>query len=430
MKSGSQIDHSAMRVLVVTEHASDRFGGEASLPLHIFRKLRARGIEAWMITHARTRDELQIAIPDQLDRVHFVPDTWINKLTYRLGKFLPAQIAYFSTGYVSRLSSQITTRRLARKMVGEQGVTIVHQPIPVSPREPSLLHDLGAPMVMGPLNGGMSFPPGFSTGNGRLGALSGVIAAARYASGALHQLMPGKLRAETLLVANERTRLALPQGCRGKVITLIENGVDLTVWSPPERTTRTAEQGPARFVFIGRLVDWKAVNLLLEAFARSFNDGSASLTIVGDGPMRNAWQEQARALGLDKSVRFTGWLSQKQASAILADSDVLVLPSLYEAGGAVVLEAMASGLPVIATNWGGPRDYLDESCGILVDPRDHDSFIAGLTAAMQRLAGDAALRQSMGRAAAEKVSNGTLNWDRKIERLLEIYEQTVQSAKR
>ena len=63
------------RVVVVAESASAVFGGEAILPLHIFRKLRARGIEAWLVVHSRTRDELVRLMPTEVGRMRFIPDT-------------------------------------------------------------------------------------------------------------------------------------------------------------------------------------------------------------------------------------------------------------------------------------------------------------------------------------------------------------------
>ena len=74
---------------------------------------------------------------------------------------------------------------------------------------------------------------------------------------------------------------------------------------------------------------------------------------------------------------------------------------------------------------GGPADYLDESCGFLVAPSTREAFVAGLADAMIRLARSPELRASMGRAALEKVSVGTFNWDHKIDRILEIYAETI-----
>ncbi len=83
------------------------------------------------------------------------------------------------------------------------------------------------------------------------------------------------------------------------------------------------------------------------------------------------------------------------------------------------------GLPVIATNWGGPADYLDASCGILVDPANRDSFITGLARAMQALALDPVLRRTLGDAGRAKVMR-EYDWERKVDRNLEIYDRVVQ----
>src|SRR5205823_14341259 len=125
---------------------------------------------------------------------------------------------------------------------------------------------------------------------------------------------------------------------------------------------------------------------------------TATLQIMGSGVMRQPLEAQATAAGLNGSVTFRGWVSQPECAKILGSADVFVLPSLYECGGAVVLEAMALGLPVIATDWGGPADYLDSSCGILVDPASPEAFAQGLADAMLRLGRDESLRRSMGAA--------------------------------
>ena len=149
------------RVLIVAEHASARFGGEAALPLHYFRVLRRRGVPVWLITHARTRDELSAAVRRR-PRIHYIEDTWLHRAMWRLGRRLPAAIAYFTTGFVSRLSTQLEQRRLVRRLVERERIDVVHQPMPVSPREPSTAATASACRCMiGPMNGGMDYPPAF-----------------------------------------------------------------------------------------------------------------------------------------------------------------------------------------------------------------------------------------------------------------------------
>ena len=414
-----------LRVLIVAEHASARFGGEAALPMHYFRVLLGRSLPVWLITHARVRAELVAAYPNDQHRIRYVEDTPLHRGLWRLGEPLPARLSYITTGFLSRVMTQWRQRSLARRLVREEQIDVVHQPMPVSPKEPSLMYGLGAPVVIGPLNGGMNYPAAFQQQGVRW--VGGIANAARLLSGLLNRAMPGKPRAAVVVVANERTRDALPPGLSGRVVIVPENGVDLGLWQRPDRAT--VESRPARFVFMGRLVDWKAVDLLIEAFALARKRTPMSLTIIGDGPERAACRAQAGALGLSAlqsgepgGVWFAGWRAQAECAAMLREHDALVLPSLWECGGAVVLEAMACGLPVIATAWGGPLDYLDADCGVLVEPSGRAALITGLAEALVRLAADPAERQRLGAAGRQRVERD-FDWERKVDTMLSIYRE-------
>ena len=411
---------SSPRVLIVAEHASAKFGGEAILPLHYFRRLRARGVEAWLIVHARTQAELSALLPQEADRIIYIPDTWAHRLLYTLSKPFPRVIQLYTFEFVMGLLTQILARRIARRLVREQRIDVVHQPIPVSPKLSSILHKLGAPVVIGPMNGGMTYPEAFRRLEGP--AVRLFLRVGRWSAQLVNRLMPGKLRAELLLVANERTRVALPAGVRGRVVELVENGVDLTLWQPAQSSEHT---GPVRFVFAGRLVDWKAVDLLLAAFARLTTP--ATLAVIGSGPEQPRLEEQAKTLGVAERITFHGWQAQPDAAKLLQAADAFVLPSLFECGGAVVLEAMATGLPVIATDWGGPADYLDPSCGILIPPTGREEFIVGLTEAMAKLAAAPELRRQLGAAGRAKAVQ-LYDWERKIDRILELYREVAPGA--
>ena len=97
-------------------------------------------------------------------------------------------------------------------------------------------------------------------------------------------------------------------------------------------------------------------------------------------------------------MTFAGFLSQGECAERLAASHALILNSLWECGGAVVLEAMAMQLPVIASDWGGPADYLDETCGILVTPTPRHDFATRLADAIITLSKDQKLCQRIGEA--------------------------------
>jgi glycosyltransferase involved in cell wall biosynthesis len=411
-----------MRICIVAEHASKRFGGEAFLPVHYFHLLRSRGIESWLVVHSRTRSEIAELFPQDIDRILFVPDLWIHRLVSNLSRFVPRRLSVATFGLLNQLITQFCQRSIVRRLIRNQSIDVIHQPIPISARFPSALFGLGVPVVMGPLNGGMEYPPAFRRNESWTSRAA--IAFLRLFVNVANTLLPGKKHADVLLVANERTRRALPSGIRGRVIELDENGIDVGVW-------QTASGGPDRttplFVFVGRLVDWKALDIAIRALARV---PSAELEVVGDGPMLETWKSLAGELGVKDRVCFIGRLSQPEYAARLRACIALVLPSLYESGGAVVLEAMATGKPVIATRWGGPADYLDKSCGILVEPESYKALVDGFAEGMQKLIDSPELAKSMGDAGRQRAVRD-FDWQRRIDRVIGIYgELTVKSDSR
>ena len=219
-----------LSVIIVSEHASARFGGEAILPLHYFQFLRKRGIDAWLVVHERTKSELANTIDqhDQ-DRVIYTKDTLLHIALWRIGRPLPDRIRCAITGAPMHLATQYMQRKIIRDLVKTNGINVVHEPTPVSPRQPSLIYSVGAPVIIGPMNGGMAFPPAFKGMESQ--AVRSVTWAGRKLAGMINILIPGKRQASLLLVANDRTENSLPACVNAPVKHMVENGVDLTLWN-------------------------------------------------------------------------------------------------------------------------------------------------------------------------------------------------------
>jgi glycosyltransferase involved in cell wall biosynthesis len=403
----------ALRVCIVAENASFRFGGEASLPLHYFSRLRARGVEAWLIIHDRTRPELEGLFPGEQDRIQYMPDKWYHKLIFQLSRHPSRRFSEATFGTLLVLINRRIQRNMVQRLIQDQQINIVHQPVPVSPKAPSFIFGLGVPVVIGPMNGGMDYPAAFRSAESLFTRLA--VALGRSSANLVNNIIAGKKHATLLLIANQRTRLALPACARGQIIEIPENGVDLSIWSFPDRPVPPAN--PARFLFVGRLVEWKRLDFVLRALAQI---PGAQLEVIGDGPRRRAWSSLAVSLGIADRVHWLGWLPQLECARILHGATALLLPSIYESGGAVVLEAMACGIPVVATAWGGPADYLDSNCGILVDPSSPASITEGFVVAMRRLIADPALGRHFGAAGRKRVEE-LFDWNHKIDRILELY---------
>jgi glycogen synthase len=139
-------------------------------------------------------------------------------------------------------------------------------------------------------------------------------------------------------------------------------------------------------LYVGRLTKAKSVDVLVDAM-RELPD--ERLTIVGDGAERNALERQARGLG---NVSFAGMIDYRKVPQYLEQAKVLVLPSRQEGQPNVVMEAMARGLPVVATAIGGVPDLIaDGRNGLLTEPGDS----AAIARAIRRISSDAALRAQL-----------------------------------
>ncbi len=182
-----------------------------------------------------------------------------------------------------------------------------------------------------------------------------------------------------------------------------------------------------RIGMVGRLAPWKGQHVFLDAFAEAFRKGPERSVIVG-APLfgEDAYQARLRrsveVLGLDGRVVFTGF--SEDVWSVLADLDVLVHASVIpEPFGQVIVEAMAAGLPIIATNAGGPAEIIRDGVdGLLYPPGDS----AALAARLRTLAGDAALRARLGAAARETARSFTP--DTAAAGVMEVYDRVLGRA--
>jgi glycosyltransferase involved in cell wall biosynthesis len=244
----------------------------------------------------------------------------------------------------------------------------------------------------------------------------------------MHRIFPGKLQADAIVVANTRTENALPKGVRGKIYHVAESGVDLDIWKPNLQKQRV-ENSPIRFVYSGRFVDWKGIRYLVDAFVRMPKNMLARLDLIGAGELFEEVKAQVKAAGIESQVVFHGWVTREQSAAIIRECDVFVMPSIRECGGTAILEAMAIGLPVIVTNWCGPAQYVTPDCGILVSPDSHEAFVQGFADAMTTLTNSEELRAYMGNNGKRRVLTEYFDWNSKAERMIELFEETIEARK-
>jgi glycosyltransferase involved in cell wall biosynthesis len=171
---------------------------------------------------------------------------------------------------------------------------------------------------------------------------------------------------------------------------VVPNMVDTDFFTLPPRPRPST---PFTFLSVGNLVESKRVDLLIRAFARLFSRKSdIRLVIVGSGPREPFLRELARSVAAPAQVEFTGPLSREEVRARMWSSNALVLPSAFETFGVVLIEALATGLPVIATRCGGPEEILTGGVGLLIDSDQESQLSTALKQVMSRSNDETILR--------------------------------------
>jgi Glycosyltransferase len=184
-------------------------------------------------------------------------------------------------------------------------------------------------------------------------------------------------------------------------IPIIPNGVDLELYKTGERTW-----SPPLLLSVGRIVHQKGLDLVMHALG-GLKDLDWKWQIAGDGPQMQALQSLAQELGIDDRVFFLGWQSREQIIESYRRANVFLFPSRHEGMPNAILEAMASGLPVIATCIAGNEELVIEGqTGYLVPSED----IEALQDALKKMLTDSALRQQMGDASRRRVEEN-YSWE-------------------
>jgi glycosyltransferase involved in cell wall biosynthesis len=209
-------------------------------------------------------------------------------------------------------------------------------------------------------------------------------------------------------------------------IRLIMNGFDEAIFRvfPIDRNETLASlgiQGEFDFIvsFVGKLTEFKGVDVLLDAAAIYEKDlGNILTLIVGDGELRSPLENQAQELGL-KGVRFLGHQHQHEVAIIFNLADLSVVPSRVEPFGLVAVEAMACGTPVVATNEGGLPDFVHDGVGVLVNVADSGDLAEAI---MSELRSEA--KKSKGSFAAKYALEG-FSWSGQVDQMIAVYDEAL-----
>lgn len=319
-----------------------------------------------------------------------------------------------------KIGWQSRVAELAAKLHSQQRFQIVHQTTFHTFRVPFLAANLGIPSVWGPVAGGESVPPGFSTdlGNDRFEELGRKLVNRVW-------LMHPKIKQSlanvgAMFVSNRTTLNFLPTSVHGKCVVVPPNALRPEDEQYPEPQLRP-NGDTFHLIYVGNCVATRAMPIVFDALRRA-KLPNTKLTVVGAGTALERWKKGASDLVASGVVEFTGAVTRDRLPELYGRSHVLVFPALRDSGGSALLEAMARGVPVLCLDWGGPGEMVDSESGIKIPVGTRDETVVSFAAAMIRLKESAELRLKLARAARERAVK-LFRWDARAVLLQQTYER-------
>ncbi|WP_379133377.1 glycosyltransferase family 4 protein [Paenibacillus sp. sgz500958] len=229
---------------------------------------------------------------------------------------------------------------------------------------------------------------------------------------------------DTILAPSQETISSLrSHGFTG--LKLWSRGIDCSLYTPEKRSEAVHERygitAPLLLLYVGRIAPEKDISTLLQAMRQLPQSTAAQvhLLVVGDGPLLSELRAQATG-----NITFAGAKFGEELAELYASADLFVFPSCTETFGNVVLEAMASGLPVLTANAGGTRDLVVPGVnGSLFEPRSSESLVKEIC----NMSAQPGLRSTMG-MEGRKLALGR-SWEHIFDELIRDYEEVIESRR-
>jgi glycosyltransferase involved in cell wall biosynthesis len=388
--------------------------GELILGWNIAKQL-ARFHEVWVLTHSQHREVIEERVsrePDPNLRFEYIDlPRWLRPL-------LRIQGGIQLYAYLWQVRALFAASRLHRRF----RFNVFHH---ITFANDWMASFIGAllpiPYIRGPGGGAHRTPAEFLRGYSFRGRWAERLRAlGQWALRRDPFFIMGQHRARAILVCNTEALEAIPRKWRHKAHLFGVNGVSTE--DLQGRSDNREKDGTFRVLSAGKLLRLKAFDLGIRAFkifSEKFSD--TAFTLVGDGPELGTLETLAERLGVKNQVQFKGWLSRNNLREAFAFCDVFLFPSLRDGGGAVVVEAMAAGKPVICMDIAGPGMHVTNECGIKIPPQSPEQAVREMDQALECLYTKQPLRLRMGTNARRRAEE-LYDWDRLGDRLLGIYK--------
>jgi glycosyltransferase involved in cell wall biosynthesis len=406
-----------LRALILADDCNPEW---PSLPVVGYKAARAiaEHAEVTVATHVRNRPNID-KVGFGRAKVEYVDNEYVARGLYKLNTWMRGgdQVGWttnIAMNYPSYLAFEWEVWRRFGPAIKAGQFDVVHRITPMSPTLPSpIARESPVPFILGPLNGGLPWPPGYNEEREREKEwLVKLREAYRY----LPFYRSSYEKSAVILAAFNHTLEDLPKSARKRAVNFPEVGIDPELFrAPPER-----KNDKLTFLFAGRLVPYKLPGLVVECFAQSAELREHRLLIVGDGPEREAMELTIAQHRLHDCVQMLGKKPQAEVAELMRQSDVFVFPSIRELGAGVIVEAMASGLCCVAADYGGPSELLANGRGVKVPLGARGRLSEDFTRELEKVARAPQLAREYGQRGRE-YALANLTWDIKAQRTVDIY---------
>lgn len=347
-----------MKLLLSAYACAPNLGSDHGVGWNWATEARKLGHEVWVLVSPAHHDSITAACRDksELEGIHWIfPE--VRGWPLKQGVEPKWEQTYF-------VLWQRVALRHARGLHRQVRFDAIHHLTWAGIRAPTFLGGLGVPLIIGPAGGGETSPFSLRDELPLRGKLLEIIRDISNHTIILNPLVrSGYNKAAVIFVSTKDTQNLFTGALREKTITFL--GPNLP--ELPEASPRRIWNDPPKFLYVGRLLHWKAVHIALHALALVAKEfPGARLSIRGDGPERSRLEEDIRRHNLQGQVDFIPRLPAEKLAELYVTHDLLLFPTLHDSGGFAVLEAMSHGMPIVCLDLGGPKEIATSSSGLII----------------------------------------------------------------
>jgi glycosyltransferase involved in cell wall biosynthesis len=293
-------------------------------------------------------------------------------------------------------------------------------------REPGQWWKLEIPFIWGPVGGTQNFPTNFLR---KIAVGSSIREAIRNYMNDWQLYRSNRIRlaaqkAHTVFAASSEAQRDMLRGTGVHCTRLLETAVYPLHPTPCRELDRTR---PFRILWSGRLREWKALPLLLEALAQLPSDLKYELRVMGVGSSETRWRKIAGRLKIAQHIQWIGWPSYSEGLKQYSWADAFAFTSLRDTSGTGLLESLAAGTPIVGVNHQGAHDIMTPQCSIPVSVDSPTMAVEGFKNAIIRLAGDPVLWRRLSEGAVNRTVH--FSWERLSDEIDAAYESALCPAR-